>query len=54
MSSAICFNLDQAKILSSGYGLNNVKTTSTSMQSYKKYFRENCQVLISFKGNNHE
>ena len=39
MSSAICFNLDQSKLLSSGNGLNVIKTRvftplSTVFQSY--------------------
>ena len=35
MLSAICFNLDQSKFLSSGNGLNTKQTISVSMQWVK-------------------
>ena len=33
MSSAICFNLDQSKILSSGNGLNSFRLNESRLQS---------------------
>ena len=37
MSSAICFDLDQSKILSSGKGLNNIQQRSQCFPVYQRY-----------------
>ena len=45
MSSAICFNLDQSKILSSGNGLKNVSSDIASTWCIV-LVRHNCEYAI--------
>ena len=46
MSSAICFNLDQSKILSSGYGLFTIQQNSRLDQIMSILRRQNRSNLI--------
>ena len=52
MSSAICFNLDQCKILSSGNGLNSSKLNEFAADNFE--FDENGEAFSNKVENNVE